>query len=178
MRLHTELPLSAQTAYAQLADVAFSLELDRSIEHLHGSFSRKTVQGSAYWYFAFRDLNGQVRQLYVGPDTDAVQAAVDKARNPAVRPHEALAPLAKAAVALGCAGALPKHVRAVRRLADYGFFRAGGVLVGTHAFIALGNLLGVKWAAGSSTTDVDFAHPERTFRWPCRLTSPSTCMPR
>lgn len=157
MLLHTELPLSAQTAYAQLADVAYSLELNRSIEHLHGSFSRKTVQGAAYWYFSFRDLDGQVRQLYVGPDTGTVRAAVEKAKSPAVRPGEALAPLAKAAVALGCAPALPKHVRAVRRLSDYGFFRAGGVLVGTHAFIALGNLLGVKWAAGGSTTDVDFA---------------------
>ena len=158
MRLYAELPLSAQTAYAQLADVAISLELNRSIEHLHGSFSRKTVQGSVYWYFSFRDLNGQLRQLYVGPDTEAVRAAVERARSPAVKPDLALAPLAKAAVALGCAGALPKHVRAGRRLSDYGFFHAGGVLVGTHAFIALGNMLGVKWRAGSSTTDVDFAH--------------------
>lgn len=158
MPLHVELPLSAQTAYAQLADVAISLELNRSIENLHGSFSRKTVQEAVYWYFSYRDLNGQLRQLYVGPDTDAVRAAVERARNPAVKPDAALAPLAKAAVALGCAPALPKHVRAVRRLSDYGFFRAGGVLVGTHAFIALGNMLGVKWFAGGATTDVDFAH--------------------
>ena len=46
--LHVELPLSAQTAYAQLADVATSLELNRSIENLHGSFSRKTVQEAVY----------------------------------------------------------------------------------------------------------------------------------
>lgn len=156
--LHIELPLSAQTAYAQLADVAISLELNRSVENLHGSFSRKTVQGAAYWYFSFRDLDGQVRQLYVGPDSDAVRAAVERARNPAVKPSAALAPLAKAAVALGCVPALPKHLRAIRRLSDYGFFRAGGVLVGTHAFIALGNMLGVKWFAGGATTDVDFAH--------------------
>ncbi|UUZ71537.1 nucleotidyltransferase domain-containing protein [Polaromonas sp. P1(28)-8] len=32
------------------------------------------------------------------------------------------------------------------------------MLVGTHAFIALGNMLGVKWFAGGATTDVDFAH--------------------
>lgn len=155
--LYAELPLSAQTAYAQLADVASSLELNRSIENLHGSFSRKTVRGSAYWYFAFRDLNGQLRQLYVGPDTEAVAAAVERSRNPAVKPDAALAPLARSAVVLGCTPALPKHVRAVRRLSDYGFFHAGGVLVGTHAFIAMGNLLGVKWFAGGVTTDVDFA---------------------
>lgn len=156
--LYAELPLTAQTAYAQLADVAMALELGRSIENLHGSFSIKTVRGSAYWYFAYRDLDGNVRQLYVGPDTEPVRAAVERARQAGARPDERLAPLAKAAVALGCAPALPKHLRAVRRLCDYGFFRAGGVLVGTHAFIVMGNMLGVKWFAGGSTTDVDFAH--------------------
>ncbi len=30
----------------------------------------------------------------------------------------------------------------IRRLSEYGFFRAGGVLVGTHAFLSYGNLLG------------------------------------
>lgn len=163
MRLHVELPLSAQTAYAQLADVAMALELDRSIEHLHGSFSLKTVRGAAYWYFAYRDLDGRLRQLYVGPDNDSVRGAVERARQAKGRPDQALAPLAKAAAALGCATGLPKHVRAVRRLCDYGFFHAGGVLVGTHAFIVLGNMLGVKWSAGHLTTDVDFAHAGRNL---------------
>jgi hypothetical protein len=46
----------------------------------------------------------------------------------------------------------------VRRLSEYGFFRAGGVLIGTHAFLSLGNLLGVRFTDGSRTLDVDFAH--------------------
>lgn len=46
----------------------------------------------------------------------------------------------------------------IRRLLDYGFFKAGGVLVGTHAFLAYGNLLGVVWGDASRTQDVDFAH--------------------
>ncbi|MDF1485411.1 nucleotidyltransferase domain-containing protein [Ramlibacter sp. H39-3-26] len=156
--LFSELPLSAQTAYAQLRDVATAVGLERSITHLHGSFSKKTVKGTAYWYFAFRDIDGQVRQLYVGPDSDAVRAAVEQARGSPARPDATLVPLAKSAVALGCAGALPKHLRAVRRLAEYGFFRAGGVLIGTHAFIAIGNMLGLRWRAADRTTDVDFAH--------------------
>ena len=52
----------------------------------------------------------------------------------------------------------PKHLRIIRRLAEYGFFRAGGILIGTHAFLALGNLLGVRWRDGAATLDVDFAH--------------------
>lgn len=52
----------------------------------------------------------------------------------------------------------PKHFRIVKRLADYQFFRAGGLLVGTHAFLALGNQLGVAWSNGARTLDLDFAH--------------------
>lgn len=163
MSLHAELPLSAQTAYAQLADVSMALALERGTAHLHGSFARKQVRGVDYWYFAYRDLDGRVRQLYVGPDSDAVRAVVVRARQRDMRPDAALVPLAKAAVALGCAPALPKHLRAVRRLDEYGFFQAGGVLVGTHAFIALGNVLGVKWLDGDATTDVDFAHAGRNL---------------
>jgi hypothetical protein len=65
---------------------------------------------------------------------------------------------AKAAIALGCTAVLPKHFRIIRRLADYGFFMAGGLLIGTYAFIALGNLLGVRWGSGEKTLDIDFAH--------------------
>jgi hypothetical protein len=50
------------------------------------------------------------------------------------------------------------HFRVIRRLSDYGFFRAGGALVGTHAFLAFGNMLGLNWGDTSRTQDVDFAH--------------------
>jgi hypothetical protein len=47
-------------------------------------------------------------------------------------------------------------------LAEAGLFGAGGVLVGTHAFAVLGNLLGVHWATGSlRTQDVDVGADER-----------------
>jgi hypothetical protein len=158
MQHYTELSLPAQTAYAQLADVANGLELSRDVSHLHGSFSQKTVRGLNYWYFSYRDIDGVLRQLYVGPASEAVDAVVARAKAGAQAGAQRTEPLVKAAVALGCAHGVPKHVRAVRRLLEYGFFRAGGVLVGTHAFIAMGNMLGVKWTRGESTTDVDFAH--------------------
>lgn len=64
---------------------------------------------------------------------------------------------------LGCAGALPRHVKVIRRLAEYGLFPAGGILVGTHAFLALGNMLGVHWGETSRTQDSDFAHAGKSL---------------
>ena len=51
--------------------------------------------------------------------------------------------------------------RVLRALADAGVFHAGGVLVGTHAFIVLGNILGVRWASSLRTQDVDIAADPR-----------------
>jgi hypothetical protein len=152
---YVELPLSAQTAYAELFDQSRAAELHRSVAHLNGSFASKSVKGREYWYFAYRDIDGAVRQLYVGPDDERVRALIARFREQAPRP---LGPMAKAAVALGCAAAVPRQFRFVRRLGEYGFFRAGGVLIGTHAFVSLGNALGIRFADGAATLDVDFAH--------------------
>ena len=47
--------------------------------------------------------------------------------------------------------------RVIAGLASAGVFRAGAVLVGTQAFIAMGNLLGVRWESGLRTQDIDAA---------------------
>ena len=155
MQFSTELSLSAQTAYAQLFDATLAADLSRSVASLRGSFAKKTVKGREYWYFQFTDLGGTLRQLYVGPDSDPVRALVAQSRS---RKETPLVPLARGAVALGCAPVLPRHFRVIRRLSDYGFFRSGGVLIGTHAFLAYGNMFGVRWGDASRTQDVDFAH--------------------
>lgn len=156
MSLYTALSLTAQTAYAQLFDAAQALELARSVADLRGSFASKTVKGGVYWYFQYTELSGRLRQFYVGPDAPPVRELI--AQHGDDRPTSALEPLARSAIALGCAPVLPTHFRVIRRLSDYGFFRAGGVLVGTHAFLAFGNMLGVNWSDASRTQDVDFAH--------------------
>ncbi|MHB8915500.1 MAG: GSU2403 family nucleotidyltransferase fold protein [Thiobacillus sp.] len=151
----TELSLSAQTAYAQLFDAASAAELSRSVANLAGSFAQKTVKGRVYWYFQHTDLTGVLRQIYVGPDTPEVRKLVElRANAPGA---DALRGLARSAIALGCQPLLARHFRVIRRLLDHGFFKAGGVLVGTHAFLAYGNLLGVSWGDVSRTQDVDFA---------------------
>lgn len=157
----TELPVSAATAYAQVQSAALSAELQRDVSHLNGSFGTKIVSGAKQWYFSFRDPDQRIRQLYVGPDTPEVQSLVEHARKPA--PADRLKPMVRAAVALGCTTATRKHVAVIRRLNEYGFFRAGGVLVGTHAFLAYSNLLGIRWRDSDQTSDVDFAHAGRNI---------------
>lgn len=158
--LYHDLSPGAQAAYAELFDVARANDLHRSVSDLNGSFASKAVKGRKYWYFQFRDIDGGVRQIYVGPDSESLQALIAKAGS---KPAQGVMPLAKSAVALGCARVIPAHFRIIRRLSEYGFFSAGGVLVGTHAFLAMGNMLGVSWSDSTGTQDVDFAHPGRNI---------------
>jgi hypothetical protein len=140
--LYAPLPLSAQTSYAQLLDAAQAAELARSVASLQGSFARKRVKDNTYWYFQHTDVSGQLRQIYVGPDNDRTRALVEA--HDRREPRETMQQLVNATIALGCEPVLLPHYRVIRRLADYGFFGAGGVLVGTHAFLAYGNMLGVR----------------------------------
>jgi len=150
-----ELSLAAQTAYAEILDAARAREVSRSIANLSGAFAQKKVKGRLYWYYQYRDIGGKVRQLYVGPDNPSVRALVKDSKDKA---DKGIVPQARSALELGCQGVVPKHFRIIRRLSEYGFFRAGGVLVGTHAFLVFGNMLGVRWEKGLRTQDVDLAH--------------------
>jgi hypothetical protein len=153
-----QLSLGAQTAYAELFEQAQTLELQRHIGHLTGSFQKKKIKKRSYWYFAYRDIDGGMRFAYVGPEGERVSKLVETFGK---RKRVSLSGRARAASALGCVPTVSQHYRIIARLGDYGFFRAGGLLIGTHAFIALGNLLGVRWRSAEKTLDVDFAHAGR-----------------
>jgi hypothetical protein len=156
MNFYEPLSLTAQASYSQLFDAAQSAELARSVASLPGSFASKKVKGNTYWYFQHTDVSGRLRQIYVGPDNPRTRALVE--RHGARESPDRIRRLAAAATALGCEPVLLAHFRVIRRLADYGFLAAGGVLVGTHAFLAYANMLGVRWGDTSRTQDVDFAH--------------------
>jgi len=157
---YADLSLSAQTAYAQLLEAALARAFARRTEGvaaLNGSFVAKTVKGRAYWYYQFTGLDQRSVQLYVGPDSEPVSALIERAKV-AARQDSPIAALAASAVVLGNDAMLPRHFRVLRTLADFGLFEAGGVLVGTHAFLAYANMLGVRWGAAQRTHDLDFAH--------------------
>lgn len=157
--MYRDLPTSAQTAYAQLFEACQGGDFLRTVADLPGSFAAKEVKGHKYWYYQYTEPAGKLRQVYVGPDSDEVRALIEKKSQPTSQ--EGLGRLARAATALGCEEIRRKHFRVIARLAEYGFFRAGGVLIGTHAFIAYGNMLGVHWDMADRTEDLDFAHAGR-----------------
>ena len=152
MRL-ADLSLSAQTAYAELLSQTQAFARDNALAGLVGAFHKRTIKRKAYWYFGYRDMDQKLRMPYVGPDSERVQALVQRFAE--TRRHKPLAPPARMAIAAGCASVVPKHFRVIRRLAEYGFFRAGAILIGTHAFLAGGNVLGVRWLDEHAEADVD-----------------------
>ncbi|MBV6408587.1 MAG: hypothetical protein EFKGCFLK_02184 [Rhodocyclaceae bacterium] len=157
----SSLSLSAQTAYSELFSQAQTFEMTNALAGLVGAFHKRELKGRDYWYFGYRDIDRKLRMVYIGPDNPRVRALVEKFEN--ARKDKPLAPPARMAMAAGCVPAAPKHFRIIKRLADYGFFRAGSILVGTHAFLAIGNMLGVRWQDGAATLDVDFAHAGRNI---------------
>ncbi len=170
--LFEPLQLSAQTSYAQLLDAAQMADLARSVSSLPGSFARKRVKDNTYWYFQHTDVSGHLRQIYVGPDNERTRALVDA--HDRGESSQRLQSLIKSTIVLGCEPVLLPHFRVIRRLADYGFFNAGGVLVGTHAFLAYGNMLGVRW--GETRARRTSTSRMRASRWRsrCRATYAST----
>ena len=155
---YSRLSLGAQTAYAELLEQTQGLEMQHHLGRLAGSFHKKKIKKRWYWYFAYRDLDGGMRFVYVGPDSERVAMIIERFN---AEKTVSLKGRAGAATALGCAAVVPRHYRIIKRLAEYGFFRAGGLLIGTHAFVALGNVLGVHWGEADRTLHVDFARAGR-----------------
>lgn len=154
-------PIELQTLYAELVEQLAALEAQRAIGHLPGSFVTKTIKGQSYYYFQHLEPGGAKRQLYIGRRDavlDAVVAKFTQARADSASDAESVRRLVTLLRAGGALTTDAASARVLEALADAGVFSQGGVLVGTHAFIALGNVLGVSWQGGAlRTQDVDLA---------------------
>jgi hypothetical protein len=104
---------------------------------------------------------GTTKQFYLGRKTPALQHIVDTFARERAQLRGDLDRLRRLAAQLRAGGVNTTDGpsgRVLRSLSDSGLFEAGGVLVGTHAFVALGNVLGVRWGAGAvRTQDLDLA---------------------
>ncbi len=156
---YTPLSTAAQTAYASITS-ASRLEDLRTVAELPGSFSKKIVKGRDYWYYQTADLTGKQIQIFVGLASDELTDLIAVHRAGGGK-NVHLRQLARQAIAAGCLSIVPAHAKILERLSDAGFFRAGGILVGTHVYMAYQNYLGIRWDSAAQTLDLDFAHAGR-----------------
>jgi hypothetical protein len=149
------------------------------VSGLPGSTVEKAIGGRRYLYHQVVEPGGRRRQWYIGPADDARTATllerVATARADAETDRVRLDELRAAFLAAGGQPLAPAAMRILKAFGDAGVLRPGpdgAVLVGTWAFLALANPLGVRWAGGLTTQDIDFAaapatiglaieHPER-----------------
>ncbi|TLM66217.1 MAG: hypothetical protein FDZ70_10595 [Actinobacteria bacterium] len=153
--------LETQTIYAELVERLIAFEATRAVGHVRGTFTTKVVKGERYVYFQYLEPGGVKRQTYLGRHDEVLERAMR--RYAAQRPGaaEERASIRRLCALLRAGGAQTTDAaseRVLRALADAGLFRSGCVLVGTHAFTALGNALGVVWdGAWMRTHDIDLA---------------------
>ena len=154
------LPLETQTLFSETLERLKRLEWQRTFGELVGAFGRKTKDGKDHWYFRTSEGAQGRCEYYVGLDQPETRKLIENyqtLRRDAEASATDLHRLASMLLAGGCAPTDPASSKVIRALASSGLFRQGGVLVGTHAYVALGNLLGVRWQHAGRTQDVDFA---------------------
>jgi len=157
MPLFSRHALALQTAFSDLSRRA--LEQPFLLAGTPGSVSIREVRGRRFYYRQFYDAQGKKAAEYLG----AVGAPAAEQRAAEVRAAIALAQqLVKEGRLLAQTGYVrtePRAAAILGALANRAFFRAGGVLVGSHAYGALLNQLGIR-AAAFSTEDVDVARDQ------------------
>lgn len=155
------IPLPTQTLYAELLERLTAREASRSIGSATGCFTTKTVKDEPYYYFQYSDPGGRQRQVYVGKKSPILDRTVETFLKDRTSLREAEDGIQKLCAQLRVGGALTTDsvsARVLKALAEGGFFKWEGVLVGTTAFTALGNLLGRRWRSGAmKTQDIDLA---------------------
>jgi hypothetical protein len=147
-----------QTLYSELAqrslDASFSAEFN-----VNGRFVTSLVKGRRYWYFDLPEGDGGKKRTYVGPvDDPEITKRVENFKDLKADIRERR----KLVSTLVREAYLPrpegKTGDIVQALAEAGFFRLRGVLVGTVAYQCYPAVLGVRLPSTSMVTgDADFA---------------------
>jgi hypothetical protein len=155
------LPESVQTLYAELLEQTIHAEAEAAILGApQGSFVSKTIKGGTYWYLQ-RMEGDRKRQVYLGKESPSLLAWMEEVRQARARSAADDAQRARLGSMLAAGGAAterPEIAKVLQLLSESGVFRMGGVLVGTQAFIAYGNMLGVCFDQQTlRTQDVDLA---------------------
>jgi hypothetical protein len=153
------LPETLQTLSAELLDQLLQAETSEGVPTA-GAIVEKVIAGRPYLYFQ-RSFGPFREQRYLGPADEGLRARAERwqeQRELAAPDRERRARLVAMLAAGGAVTPDGTSGRVLDYLADAGVFRHGGVVVGTHAFQVVGNVLGVKWeTANLRTEDIDIA---------------------
>ncbi len=124
-----------------------------------GSLGVRKVKGRDFYYRQFYDAQGKKAADYVGPAGDtAAQERADAIRDQ-IATANAISNEVRILAQRGYVRADSRTTAVLAALSNRGIFRGGAVLVGSHAYGALLNELGVR-AAAFFTEDVDVARSD------------------
>jgi hypothetical protein len=157
-------PLTIQTVYTDLQRLC--LEAETGGEDPSGydavgtvSVTSKTINAKRYWYTQYMDSSGKRQQAYIGPDDSlSVQATLARLQSPELESSRAIRrSMAKLLRQAGYAGMDATMEGAMLALSRTGLFRSGITLVGTPAYQAVLQQMGVSERVPVQTNDVDLS---------------------
>jgi len=120
---------------------------------------RTNESGTAYWVHRFSDALNRRHETYLGKSDDADVAKQVEALRDRIDVANATIARIRLLARAGFATVDRKAYYTLASLHNHGLFRAGALLIGSHAYGALLNALGVR-AIPYATEDVDIARRE------------------
>lgn len=155
MACPAELALPITLLYSELHDLTAD---EAQEERREGSFSLKQIKGRNYWYHQVWIGPNRAQKL-LGPESAELLAEIKQWKKEAEQwrlqraRREQMVKSLKAALHMTTDRVTGS---VIARLSELGVFRAGAVLIGTHAYRTYGPMLGVRLAQSNLRTgDVD-----------------------
>jgi hypothetical protein len=149
--------LVLQTSFSEVKRRA--VEVASVLTGSPGSVGVREVKGRKFYYRQFYDARGRKAADYVGPVDDPKAQARALSLREEIAAATALTGEVRILVQRGYVRADPRTSAVLGALANHHLFRGGAILVGSHAYGALLNELGIR-AAAFLTEDVDIARGE------------------
>ena len=152
---------TAQLLYSELLEELRSL----SIPQTRGlSFVNKKIKTGMYWYTQYT-IGAIKKQSFIGPDSEELRGLIDQFKSNIKQASvdiEKAADLVRMLKQNKCYSPLKGEFRVLQMLDTMGYFRAGGILVGSHAFFSYSNMLGVSFKGQDlRTSDIDLVPDTR-----------------
>ena len=151
--------VSLRTAYAQAKELASA---QATVSLTSPGSLQVEARGAHRFVYRYRsDATGRRTADYLGPEHEPATLAKVEAANLELDEAALLSGYSRDLRRIGFHGTDNSTLVTIAALFNAGVFAGGGVLVGTHAFGAILNELGVRASPTPMTDDVDLARPRR-----------------